>query len=210
MTSTILANLALAKIGDVQIADISDTSNKAARLAALHYEPVLREVLRSHFWGFAMAVQSVTALAAPSATSLLGWDKAFALPDDFIKLRTVMDDAGGRIDKFDLRRVGGVRCLVSGNYATLALDYVQFIDTPDDWDPLFTAALVTLLASRLARGVTGSEALEQNLRQLYETVDLPAARTADAHDTQSGENHPLRAMLDGALTHTRGDFFPEL
>jgi hypothetical protein len=139
-----------------------------------------------------------------------GWVEAFELPSDFIKLRAVYDTQGNKIDKFDLRRVLGERCLVAGDYDSVVLDYVALVDEPTDFDPLFTAALTTLLASKLARAITGSESMESQLRQVYETVDLPAARCADAQDTQSGENHPLKEMLAGALTGPRGDFFPDL
>lgn len=313
MTQTDIANLALTKLGDLPITDIDATTDKGARLARLHYEPCLREVLRAHFWGFAMGAVDLSAKTNDSAPAcailnpagannailltavdsgsagnglsgqilaattgaisvavtdgaltvaplsgstaadvieainadaaakllfvasnsgtdtgvgtldpvaktflsggvdmeLLAWASAFDLPSDFIKLRAVFDSAGTQIDKFDLRRVLGTRCLVAGDWDTVQLDYVQFVDQPEDWDPLFTAALVTLLASRMARAITGSDGMESNLRQIYETVDLPAARCADGHDTQSGENHPLRDMLNGALT-LRGDFFSEM
>jgi hypothetical protein len=208
MTQTDIANLALTKLGDLPITDIDSATDKGARLAKLHYQPCLSEALRAHFWGFAMGAASLTRI--PDVTGTLGWSAAFELPSDFVKLRAVYDASGVQIDKFDIRRVSGTRCLVAGDYDSLQLDYVQFVDEPSDFDPLFSAALVTLLASRMARAITGADNMEASLRQIYETVDLPAARCADGHDTQSGENHPLRALLGGALTHTRADFFPEL
>jgi hypothetical protein len=134
----------------------------------------------------------------------------FPLPADFIKLREIRDELGGKIDKFDIRRANDARCVVAGNYPTIVFDYVADIDDPTQYDPLFVAALVTLLASKLARAITGSDQLETTLRQTYLTVDLPSARCADGHDSQSNENHPLREILDGALTGQRADFFPEL
>lgn len=86
---------------------------------------------------------------------------------------------------------------------------MTYLDAPDEYDPLFVEAFATLLASKLARAVTGSEANEASLRQQYETNALPAARTADGHDTQSNENHPLAEMLAGSLLPRRGDFFPD-
>lgn len=316
MTRTDIANLALTKLGESVITDIEGTGTKAARMAHLHYDQALAEVLRAHFWGWAMSTATVaakvnastpatcllsstgvnnnillTALASGTAAHLMsakidagktaeqefitfedgfldigvqtttdavnlvsminstttdaylsmvaslpetgdgtghvascartyfsggqdivipGWTSAFELPSDFVKLRAVYDTDGIRIDKFDLARVMGVRCLVAGDYDSVVFDYVALVDDPADHDPLFTAALVTLLASKLARAITGSESMESQLRQIYVQEDLPAARCADAQDTQSGENHPLKEMLAGALTYPRGDFFPDL
>ncbi len=364
MTKTDLANLAISKIGERLIDSIDDTGDKVARLAKLHYEPTLREVLRAHFWGFAMgsktvlasnfilalssadllptdlqtlmvsgdptvsgapveflpmtyagvlngifqytdtgnqasyvnslhyspfdsgfaltwydsgasiirqwtATQSGSGVTSPTqitapfvgfapaggtptllmvqrvasyegqwirhgdeapyrwfrATGLteweetddyeppphpdvLGWTTAFPIPADFIKLRKLIDPTtADPIDKFDFRRVAGVRHVVSGDFDAVALDYVQFVDDPEEYDPLFVEAFVTLLASKLGRAVSGSEAMEAKMREIYELNALPAARTSNAHDTQSNENHPLREFLDGTLTPGRGDFF---
>jgi len=319
MTKTDIANLALSKIGETLIDDIDDTGDRRARLAKLHYEPTLREILRAHFWGFAMKAAkcdpsellaiSIDAPHLPGGKQVLvyaglaggkvmfstdgrlvtdlstvypwasafwdpdevrwevsrvenalgssyvnwissedvdtpldvvtwsegggagagggslsvavawpvtmpdgydGWQSGWKIPADFIKLRKLLTADGGQIEYFNLRRIGGTRSIVSRGYSSITMDYVQYVDDPADYDPLFTAAFVTLLASRLARAISGSEKLEGDLRSLYESVDLPAARTADGYDSESNENRPLREFLDGSLTGGRGDFFPDL
>lgn len=325
MTQTDIANLALTKIGESLIDDIDDADDKNSRKAKLHYVPALKEVLRAHFWGFAMVMahgipangygethieisgsftvdgdtvampwlylseiesagyptwrstheefpaiiylyvdgapegqarfffqgpgdsgvvpvgQWVSALfdlatmpgpggatgwepfdlepsgAAGSPTirlvdpadQVLGWEAAFSLPADFLKLRRVLTTDAVVIDRFDFRRVEGSACIVAGDHAAISLEYVQFLDEPDAYDPLFLQAFVTLLASRLARAITGDEKLESQLLATYEQLALSAARTADAHDSQSNENHPLKELLAGNLLGSRGDFFPE-
>jgi len=313
LTKTSIANMALAKLGDITISDISAPTDKEGRAASLHYDPCLRELLRAHFWGFATVFKTLSfipsgmhvsgALLTSGGTSpvtfgfpflpdahlmngrpsYIGWEgiyswslywfdtywrllvfdttaafgspaiaewrrtvdvltpdyaapvdwvpvspatgvpvvdsfdgtagewkSVFHLPDDFIKLRRVFDPSTGRqVDRFDLGRVMESRCLLSAQHDSLTLEYVAFVDDPAQYDPLFVAALVTLLASRMARAVTGSDNMEGELRQLYETVDLPNARVADGHDTQSNENHPLMEMLTGSLTGQRGNFFPD-
>jgi hypothetical protein len=304
MTKTDLTNLALAKIGERPITSLDDPNDKNARHAALHYGQARDEVLRAHFWGFALkAVRLVPEIAdasydrvaegarwggsapsgeapqtyKPSGTSngrpkwslngtplagyqieweynesftakrwgfyhaglrrfesyedvvapelvktwtlvngssappvfrtLLdeergGYEAAFGLPEDFLKLEWIEGDHG-RIDRFRLQRANLKRCLLA-DADSLRLHYVSRVDDPAEHDPLFTAAFVTLLASRLARAITGSEQLEQALLQRYEQVDLPAARTADGHDSRSAENHPLEELLDSSLTGRRG------
>ena len=304
MTTTDLTNLALAKIGERAIASMDDPNDKNARHAALHFPQVRDEVLRAHFWSFALKtvrllpevadasydrvvtgaiwggsapsgsdpqvykpvgtsqgkpkwslngtplpgyelqwelneavtdkrwaiynaglrrfesydevatpelVTSWTALYGSSGTPVFrtlldeergDYTAAFALPGDFLKLEALEGDTG-RIDRFRLQRANLKRCLLA-NADSLRLHYVSRVEEPEEYDPLFTAAFATLLASRLARAITGSEQLEQSLLQRYEQVDLPAARTADGHDSRSAENHPLEELLESSLTGRRG------
>lgn len=217
MTYTDIANLALSKIGESMIDDITDTGDRCARLANLHIVQVEREILRAHFWGFSMVSVKADALDPidyePEA--IMPFSAAFPIPSDFVKLRCLYDTAGNKIDKFDFRYVNLQRCIVAGAYDSIVFEYARFSNDGLDYDvnfydSLFIAAFSTLLASRLARAISGSDSLESQLLQRYETIDLPAARCADGHDSQSGENHPLREMLDGALVGQRGDFFPDL
>lgn len=293
MTKTDLTNLALAKIGERAIASLDDPNDKNARHAALHFSQVRDEVLRAHFWSFALRAGELvlheprprvsgipdeengpyyngtydeygtfngrkrwrhpstvltvgilqwsgtrwelmsgpqaihaseagafspdravtwTALAGGSNAQVKvdsgegpmpGWDECYDLPDDFLKLRQVMSLDGGRVDRFDLRLMGEKRVLLAPGGGAI-IEYVSRIEEPDRYDPLFISAVVTLLASRMARAITGSEQLEQSLLQRYEQVDLPTARTADGHDSRSAENHPLEELLESSLTGRRG------
>ncbi len=144
-------------------------------------------------------------LSRPSA-ELAGWAYAYPLPEDFVKIRRVLDGAGRGVDRFAVRRVAGKTCVL-GDITDASLEYVAHVDEPDAYDPLFVAALSTLLASKLARAITGSEQMEGQLRQIYEAVDLPAARAGQGQETQSNENHPLQELLKGTLTPGRGSFY---
>jgi len=140
------------------------------------------------------------------SSELAGWTYAYPLPEDFVKIRRVLDAAARGVDKFAVRRVAGKTCVLC-DVADASLEYVAHVDEPDAYDPLFVAALSTLLGSKLARAITGSEQMEGQLRQVYEAVDLPAARSGQGHETQSGENHPLLELLKGTLTPGRGSFY---
>jgi len=212
MTKTDIANLALAKLGDKRINSLDNPNDENARTAKLHYSQALDEILRAAFWSFATTAVALVAEDPDDLTAaeLDGWDYAFALPADFLKLKKITGgDPGGDLDAFELRRANGKRCLMC-DAAEPFLHYVQRIDDPAAYDPLFTTALVCLLASKMARKITGSDNMETTLLQRYELVDLPGARTADGHDHRSAENHPLQEMLAGSLTgRRRGYFGPE-
>jgi hypothetical protein len=209
MTKTDVCNLALAKIGERSITSIDNPNDKNAREAKLHYGQVRDEVLRAHLWSFALQSVVIEAEATTEelTAELAGWDHGFLLPADFLKLEKITGD-GRKLDKFRMQRITAGRALLA-DAEELTLHYVARLDDPDEYDPLFTAALVTLLASRLARAITGSEQLEGSLLQRYEAVDLPAARSADGHDSHSNENHPLDEILAGALSGQRGDLLEE-
>lgn len=209
MTTTDVCNLALAKIGEKSITSIDNPNDKNAVQAKLHYTQVRDEVLRAHLWSFALA----TVVLEPEAESeeltaqLAGWDYAFLLPADFLKLEMITAD-GRKLDKFRLQRITAGRAICA-DAEEITLRYVARLADPTEYDPLCVAALVTLLASRLARAITGSEELEAQLLQRYELVDLPSARTADGHDSHSNENHPLEEILAGAISGQRGDLLEE-
>jgi hypothetical protein len=59
MTRTDIANLALSKLGAEPITNLDADATKEGIHARLWYDQTLREVLRSHFWNFAMGVTQV-------------------------------------------------------------------------------------------------------------------------------------------------------
>lgn len=139
---------------------------------------------------------------------LVPWAAAYALPADFLKLRRLVDsDTLAPIDSFTLRRVQSATTLLAAEFDSIILEYVAFVDTPGVYDPLFIDAFTTLLAAKLARAVTGSEKMEADLLAAYHQLSLPGARTADAQETQSAENHPLAELIAGSLTGIRGNWF---
>ncbi|RYD41129.1 MAG: hypothetical protein EOP85_13175, partial [Verrucomicrobiaceae bacterium] len=72
MTSTILTNLALSKLGQTLVKSLGDTTSREARLASLHYEPCLREALRAHFWSFAMTTRPLEAVDVRDLITVTG------------------------------------------------------------------------------------------------------------------------------------------
>lgn len=206
MTRTEIANLALAKIGSETIRSIDDANVKEARHAKLHLNQAIDEVLRAHFWGFALVTVELDEETISTVAQIVPWTAAYALPADFLKLQEVRTVDGVKLEKFEMRRAASKRCLLTTIPDNVLLHYVARVTDPAEFDPMFIAALVTLLASKLARAISGSDQLETTLRQTYLTEDLPAARCIDGHDTQSAENNPLATLLAGNLTRPYVDF----
>ncbi len=93
MTSTTIANLALARLGNSTITDITEDT-EIARACQLLYEPTRKELLRSHRWNFAQKRATLTQLAdAP----LFGWDHAYQLPSDYMRVCEVNESEHGDV-----------------------------------------------------------------------------------------------------------------
>ena len=188
------------------------------------YTPGTRSSATDHFWHSANTGLSLPEEADwdPSAQSpatgvplltpmvdpeIVGWVEAYALPSNFVKIQMLFNGQQNKIDRFDMRLVNGKRAILTqGTTLAIFLRYVEDVSDPTEFDPLFLNALSTLLAAKLARPVSGNGTLENQLMQIYHKVDLPAARTADAHDLNSNENHPLREFLQGSLTAGYQDY----
>lgn len=147
--------------------------------------------------GLASGVPAFTLRVDPE---LIGWSNAFVIPDGFLKLLMLRTKTGQKIDHFDMRRVNGVPSIVTHDINPIFIQHVWDVQNPDDFDPLFTEALTSLMASKMARALTQNANLEAQWMQVYQKVDLPAARLAAAHDLNSNENHPLREFLAGDIT----------
>ena len=158
----------------------------------------------------AIGASGTATVAFGNSSQILPWGAAWDYPIDMLKLRQLQDSSGNKIEKFALRRFNGKRLILTREMDAVFAEYVQYVDDPDEYDPTFLEAFVTLLAAKVARVITGSEGIEGDMRQLYESNAMPAARTADSHDSRSNENRPIDEILKGNLLRHRGDYLQNL
>lgn len=195
-TATEIANFALATLGARRITDITDDTQKSARIMNLHYAQARREVLRRHRWNFALRRQT---LSQHADAPVFGYAYQYLVPSDFIRLDKVNEVSvweSQRADWFELengRTTEGadIGTVLLSNQSTIRIRYVADITDTQRFDPLFTAALGLLLAAKGARAITGSERLESELREKFEALDLPTAAQVDGAETSGGENPPI-------------------
>ena len=81
-SETDVCNSALIKLGVEPISSF-DEDSKAARLCKEQYPKIRDEVLSSHLWNFAMKRET---LALLPTKPVFGFDFAFALPTDFLRV----------------------------------------------------------------------------------------------------------------------------
>lgn len=124
------------------------------------------------------------------------WKRAMALPSDCLTVRSITDATGQPVTAF-VRGIGyGKQVIFTNTTGELKLAYTAAITDTTWFDAAFEDALVTLLAARMARGLTGSDAIEQSLLSAYQAT-LSNARFRDAQTDRSNENRTTISQFLG-------------
>jgi hypothetical protein len=173
MTPTDIANMALSRMGEPAISDISENSPRAIACRT-HYEIVRDSLLRSHPWNFAVGRAQLSATDDPA----FGWEFAYVLPADFLRLSTLN---GKQADKCvtDYTLESGA---ILTNSSEAKVTYVRRITDPTLFDPIFTEVLVFRLASAVAMAINKESSVRDEMEQ------LAALRLSEARFTNAGES----------------------
>lgn len=175
MTATTIANLALARLGNTTISDITEDS-ETARACQVLYNQTRREVLRSHRWNFATKRAALSELDEEPA---FGWEHQFAIPSDCLRILEVGESEHG--DTLSERFViEGTSILTDQDSVNLV--YVYDCENPDIFDPLFVECLTVKLAVKLSTTLAGTSSLAERLMVEYDRMIGPLARRIDANE----------------------------
>lgn len=173
-----IINFALAYLGEPPINAISD-DNAAARAVVTIYDLTRDQVLRDHFWNF--AIRRAT-LAQSANVPAFGFTRFFDLPADFLRLRSFNPSFHPPY------RLEGRMIATDEDSAEIV--YVSR-DAPEaDFDPTFVDALATRLAANLAMAITNSQDLEASLWKHY------VFRVAEARSIDAQENPPTQLLAE--------------
>ena len=199
---TDIANLALQHLGESRIISIDDTGDKVSRTCGVTYPQARDEALATAPWSCAKKQAALTKLAT---APLYKWQAAYQLPADFIRLIEIDGtNAWGPSEYFD--RMGNQ--LLTGNEdsdepgTTLHIEYIFRQEDATTYDPLLVECLALIMAMKMARTLTGSDTKAAQLREEYERVVLPRARTLNATQLYTGKNHPIRQRLKRSLLNS--------
>jgi hypothetical protein len=202
---TDIANLALQHLGESQIEDIDATGDKTSRTCGINFPQARDEALQTCPWS--CAKKQVT-LDLEDTAPIYKWTSSYALPEDFIRLCEIEGvDAWLPAEYFD--RQGNLLFMGRGTEdepaATVNIEYIFRQTDTTVYDPLLVECVAFVMAMKMARTLTGSDSKAKELREEYERVILPRARTLNAQQIYSGKNHPIRAMLRRSfLNRARG------
>jgi len=177
MTSEVgICNNALVELGEDPILSLTEDS-KPARLCNLVYKPMRDDLLRTHFWNF--AVKRVE-LAKTINIPVFGFDNEYQLPSDTIRVvRTednhVIRSQGHHVDF----RIEGDKLLSDDD--TVKIEYIARIVDPNLFDANFTETLSLKIADKIAYNLSDNNTLIGIVRA--KLVDkLKQAKSADGQE----------------------------
>jgi len=193
-----IVNLALIKIGSKRITAMSENSEPAIVANAI-WQYIRDEVLEAKDWRFA---KLRVALAQNATTPAYGYDYAYTLPTDFIRLcrqdKTDVsvfpsglyseDESTGQIYlneyyySYKIETISdGTLCLLSDYDNTdndLYITYIKKVTDVNKFSPSFVSALAFRLAAEMSLAITESRAKYQDMMNLYEST----LKRAEAHN----------------------------
>jgi hypothetical protein len=166
-----ICNSALVKLGATRIVQLTEGS-KNANLCSEQFEKVRDDLLRSHVWNFAIKRAKLAMLAE---TPAFGFDAAFQLPSDFLRVASVHPDAaGGATTPY---RIEGRQLL--SNAGSIYLRYIYRVTDPNAMDVHFREALAWALALDLSIPITQSNSMRQMMDEGLR-MQLAKAKSVDA------------------------------
>jgi hypothetical protein len=167
-----------------------DEGTDRATIAANLYDSARDELLRSHPWN--CATKRVV-LAPDSEAPAFGYDTAFTLPADFLRVVEV----GDYNEDIDWKVESG-KILASGT--ALKLRYIWKNTTESTWDAMLVHAMELKMAAAMAYAITASAAKEQVQLEKLERY-MKRCRAVD------GQDDPAQQLGDERLLTARfGNF----
>jgi len=179
-----IANFALARLGADRILSLTDTDSENARLANIHYDQTVKEVLRAHPWN---CCKHRATLARLTETPSFEYDYYYQLPSDFLRALYVNDvNALDNRDKWKLERDR----LLSDD-TSIQLVYIYHEEDAEKYDELLVEALSVKLAAKLAAPITGNPSSGAAFLEEFESITMRKAARVDSSEDSSNENNPL-------------------
>lgn len=155
-------------------------NTKEANLCEEIYFDFRDQLLEMHYWNFAQA--RVQLAVDSDDTPVFGFEFAYQLPADFLKIRSVHEhDLGAGSDI----HVGSVPYKHEGdNILTDASEcfllYTRRVSDPNLMSGLFRRALSRMLSPTLAMAISNSASRALSLEKQFEDVDYPRAKSSDS------------------------------
>lgn len=172
-----ICNIALSKLGESPLPALEANGSPASRLCYMHYHPVRREVLAAARWSFATVEMTLKSFEADDSGL---HSLTHALPKDCLRVLAVSSPNWTLRGRFIYCPQQEIRVL-----------YVADVEEPGLFEPLFTEALATRLASKLCIPLLSSATLRKALTDEYHHLLLPQAAYVNAVQDRSNDTHPL-------------------
>jgi hypothetical protein len=153
LSETVVANMALARLGAKRLNDLTNDQSVEAIQARMFYGQTRDALLRSHSWGFAIKREI---LSEDTTTPVFEWDHAYLLPSDCLRAVSLYDTSASYA-------IEGERLLTNDDEANLI--YIRKVTDPTEFDSLFVEVLVLKLSLELCMPLKNDQALRQSIWQ---------------------------------------------
>lgn len=162
-----VCNLALGFLKERPITSISppDAGRPAANACAKWYDTARLQFLRKHPWNFAIKRKG---LAASSTAPAFGYNSAFPLENDHIRLLTV-----GQYDDITDYQLENGRIL-SNESGPLYIRYIYDNTDIRTWDYAAIMALAAYMAQLMSYEITGNSSLGESLKDTVNELMIEA------------------------------------
>ena len=176
-----IANLALQKLGASLIVSPSEDTREARTIAAC-YGPLRDKELRAHNWNFAIK----RVVLAPSTTiPAFGFAKAFALPDDYLKILPPARGVDWTIEVID-----GRPHILTNEGDIIYLRYVAKVTDEATFDTCFMEMLACKIAWHCCETITQSNQKKADAMTEYSLARAEAKRTNAFEQATPDEPEP--------------------
>ena len=132
------------------------------------------QLLEMHYWNFAVGRQQLA--VDPEDEPSFGFEFAFQLPSDALKIRAVHGNSEGR-GLIPYKHEGDN---IMTDSTDCYLVYTKRITDPNKMSGLFRRALSRMMSANLAMALSNSARRSEALEKQFENVDYPRAKSSDS------------------------------
>lgn len=204
-SKTDICNLSQDLLSGSTVQDIDNPSNALESLLQRWYDHCRRKVLREHTWKFAT---KRAILAASSTEPLFGYETAFPVPNDFVRLLRVETDEGQIVPPYDyqLESNDGILSVLTNSEAdSLRLVYIYDITDVTRFDALFTSYLALEIALSVAQKMTESNTKTEIIARLHKSQGALAKSVSGQERPPSRVERSFNRDARRSLGSTRSD-----
>lgn len=190
-SQTAICNQALIQVGHDTLTAVDSSTVQGRKLLAA-WPIVLDALLTAHAWGFATKRVALQQLAT---APVWGYDYAYQLPSDCLRLLEVYPDAEYQVEAGQ----------VLSDEDEVSIKYLYRVSQTGLFSPLFTLALADALAVQICYGLEGSAQKRESLeriaaRSLAQAIAKDSAETWQPDGTEDEDDTWLTAR--GAESET--------
>ena len=194
LSETKICNMSLSDIGSKRINNFETDDSEEAIKCRLHYEPTRDALIRSHWWRFARARKTLSQDVADPDTD--EWDNQFILPNDFLRFRSIEEEAG-YTSRSRRHAIEGDRFLT--NFSTVNMRYIRRVTDVTKFDPLFVQMLVLQLDLKLITGLAKTDTkLKESIKADIKDL-MPKVQAVDDDETDVGGRSDWNLARHGGL-----------